>query len=83
MSILARFGGQRKCVYDSAGFFGGARAAFAISMLVASYGAVQAVISPAIGAVVDAYGYAPVCVAASAMPLAAYAVLRANLVALA
>ena len=63
--------------------FGGARAAFAISMLVASYGAVQAVISPAIGAVVDAYGYAPVCVAASAMPLAAYAVLRANLVALA
>src|ERR1035441_2151636 len=35
--------------------FGGARAAFAISMLVASYGAAQALISPAIGAVVDGY----------------------------
>ena len=45
--------------------FGGARAAFAISMLVASYGAVQAVISPAIGAVVDAHGYGPVCVVAA------------------
>jgi ACS family hexuronate transporter-like MFS transporter len=55
--------------------FGGARAAFAISMLVASYGAVQALISPAIGAVVDGFGYGPVCVVAAAMPLAAYAVL--------
>jgi ACS family hexuronate transporter-like MFS transporter len=56
--------------------FGGARAAFAISMLVASYGAVQALISPAIGAVVDTHGYAPVCVAAAVLPLTAYFVLR-------
>jgi len=56
--------------------FGGARAAFAISMLVASYGAAQALISPAIGAVVDAYGYGPVCVVAAVLPLAAYGVLR-------
>jgi ACS family hexuronate transporter-like MFS transporter len=56
--------------------FGGARAAFAISMLVASYGAVQALISPVIGAVVDARGYVPVCVVGALMPLAAYAVLR-------
>jgi MFS transporter, ACS family, hexuronate transporter len=56
--------------------FGGARAAFAISMLVASYGAAQALISPAIGAVVDAYGYGPVCLVAAILPLAAYAVLR-------
>ncbi len=56
--------------------FGGARAAFAISMLVASYGAVQALISPAIGAVVDARGYGPVCLVGSLMPLAAYGVLR-------
>ena len=55
--------------------FGGARAAFAISMLVASYGATQALISPAIGAVVDAYGYGPVCVAAAVLPLAAWLVL--------
>jgi ACS family hexuronate transporter-like MFS transporter len=56
--------------------FGGGRAAFAISMLVSSYGAAQAVISPVIGAVVDAHGYGPVCVAAAILPLAAYAVLR-------
>jgi len=56
--------------------FGGARAAFAVSMLVASYGAAQALISPAIGAVVDAHGYGPVCVVAAVLPLAAYAVLR-------
>jgi ACS family hexuronate transporter-like MFS transporter len=56
--------------------FGGARAAFAVSMLVASYGAAQALISPAIGAVVDAYGYGPVCLVAALLPLAAYAVLR-------
>ena len=55
--------------------FGGARAGFAISMLVASYGAAQALISPAIGAVVDKHGYAPVCMVASVLPLAAYAVL--------
>ena len=56
--------------------FGGAHAAFAVSMLVASYGAVQALISPAIGAVVDARGYGPVCLVAALMPLAAYGVLR-------
>ena len=56
--------------------FGGARAAFAVSMLVASYGAAQALISPAIGAVVDAHGYGPVCLVAAGLPMAAYAVLR-------
>jgi ACS family hexuronate transporter-like MFS transporter len=56
--------------------FGGARAAFAVSMLVASYGAAQALISPVIGAVVDAHGYGPVCLVAAVLPLAAYAVLQ-------
>ncbi len=56
--------------------FGGERAAFAVSMLVASYGAVQAVVSPAIGAAIDAWGYAPVCAAASLTPAAAYGILR-------
>lgn len=55
--------------------FGGARAGFAISMLVASYGAAQALISPAIGAVVDAHGYGPVCLVAAILPLGAYAVV--------
>jgi ACS family hexuronate transporter-like MFS transporter len=58
--------------------FGGARAAFTVSMLVASYGAAQALVSPAIGAVVDAHGYGPVCLMAAVMPLAAYAVLRSG-----
>jgi len=58
--------------------FGGARAGFAISMLVASYGAVQALISPVIGAVVDARGYGPVCLVGALMPLAAYGVLRGS-----
>jgi predicted MFS family arabinose efflux permease len=52
------------------------RAAFAISLLVSAYGAMQAVTSPVLGAVVDRYGYTPVCVAASIMPLAAFAILK-------
>jgi ACS family hexuronate transporter-like MFS transporter len=56
--------------------FGGERAALAIAMLVASYGAMQAVISPAIGAVVDRRGYGPVCVVGALFPIASYAVLK-------
>jgi ACS family hexuronate transporter-like MFS transporter len=55
--------------------FGGARAAFAVSILVASYGAVQAVVSPGFGKVIDLYGYAPLTAMAALMPLAACAVL--------
>ena len=55
--------------------FGGARAAFGVSILVASYGAVQAIVSPAFGKVIDVYGYTPVIIAASVAPVAAYAVL--------
>ena len=57
--------------------FGGARAAFAVSILVASYGGLQALISPAFGRVIDLYGYAPLAVTAALTPLAACAVLRA------
>lgn len=56
--------------------FDGARAAFAVSILVASYGAIQAVVSPAFGRVIDLYGYAPLTTAAALTPLAACAVLR-------
>jgi ACS family hexuronate transporter-like MFS transporter len=55
--------------------FGGARAAFAVSLLVASYGAIQLVISPAFGAIADRHGYAPVTAIAAFTPLAACAVL--------
>ena len=56
--------------------FGGDRAAFAVSILVASYGAVQALISPAFGRIIDLYGYPPLAAAAALTPLAACAVLR-------
>jgi len=55
--------------------FGGARAAFAVSILVGSYGAVQAVISPAFGRVIDLYGYAPLAILAAVTPFAACSVL--------
>jgi len=57
--------------------FGASRAAFAVSMLVASYGAVQALISGAIGWTRDHYGYTPLTIAAAFTPLLACAVLRA------
>ena len=56
--------------------FGGQRAAFAVSILVASYGGVQAVVSPVFGRVIDLYGYAPLTAAAALTPLAACVVLR-------
>lgn len=58
----------------------GTRAAFAVSMLVASYGAVQAVVSPLFGRMIDLWGFGPVCVVAAFMPLAGYAVLRSKAV---
>ena len=56
--------------------FGGSRAAFAVSILVASYGAVQAIVSPLFGHMIDLYGYAPVTAVSALMPLVACAVLR-------
>ena len=53
--------------------FGGARAAFAVSMLVASYGAIQLVISPLFGRIIDRHGYSPVTAIAAVTPLAACA----------
>jgi len=55
--------------------FGGARAAFAVSILVASYGAVQAILSPAFGRAIDLWGYTPLAFVAAITPLAASAVL--------
>jgi ACS family hexuronate transporter-like MFS transporter len=52
------------------------RAAFAVSMLVASYGAVQAAISGPVGWVRDHHGYLPITLLAAVMPLAACLVLR-------
>jgi ACS family hexuronate transporter-like MFS transporter len=56
----------------------GARAAFAVSLLVSAYGAMQAVASPALGAIIDRYGYFPVCALVSVTSVAAYGMLRAT-----
>jgi ACS family hexuronate transporter-like MFS transporter len=56
--------------------FGGPRAAFAVSMLVASYGAIQFIISPLFGAMRDHHSYSLATVIAAFTPLAACAVLR-------
>lgn len=55
--------------------FGGDHAAFAVSLLVASYGAVQAIISPAFGRAIDLVGYGPVAIAAALAAPSAFAVL--------
>ena len=55
--------------------FGGANAAFAISMLTASAGA-AALLSPYYGRLIDLHGYGPVTAIAAVTPLAACALLR-------
>ncbi len=55
--------------------FGGARAAFAVSLLVASYGGLQAAISPVFGRIIDTHGYAALAAGAAFTPLAACLVL--------
>ena len=61
--------------------FGGSRAAFAISILVASYGIAQFIVSPLIGRMMDQRAYTAIAALAAVTPLAACAVLwamRAN-----
>lgn len=57
--------------------FGAARAGFASSALVFAYGAMQATISSPVAKVIDRYGFMPVCVVFSVLPLVAYAVVHA------
>lgn len=59
-------------------FFGAGHAAFGVSILTASYGLMQTVLSPAIGAMVDHFGFPMVCVVLSVMPLAGIGILRAS-----
>jgi ACS family hexuronate transporter-like MFS transporter len=55
--------------------FGVRRAALAVSTLTGAYGLMQTFLSPVIGGLVDDYGFAPVCVGGSMLPLAAVFVL--------
>jgi ACS family hexuronate transporter-like MFS transporter len=59
-------------------FFGAGHAAFGVSILTASYGLMQTLLSPLIGAMVDHFGFTMVCVVLSAMPLAGIGILRAS-----
>jgi ACS family hexuronate transporter-like MFS transporter len=56
--------------------WGGERAGTAISGLVCSYGLLQMVLLPGIGAVVDRFGYRPVCWMIALPPLLAWILLR-------
>jgi MFS transporter, ACS family, hexuronate transporter len=55
--------------------FGAGRAAFAVSVLTASYGLMQTVVSPLFGHLIDRYGFGPVCGVSGVLPLAALGVL--------
>ncbi len=57
-------------------FFGGERAGFGVAALTAAYGLMQAVVSPAIGALIDRAGFSPVCIGLSIFPLLACFVLH-------
>jgi ACS family hexuronate transporter-like MFS transporter len=52
------------------------RAAFSVSLLTGAYGAMQTVISPVIGGMVDKYGFRPVCLLVAVAPLLAVGILK-------
>jgi ACS family hexuronate transporter-like MFS transporter len=58
--------------------YGARHAAFTVSMLTSAYGVMQTAFSPLIGRLIDDYGFGPVCVLFSVLPLAGYSVLRAS-----
>jgi ACS family hexuronate transporter-like MFS transporter len=59
--------------------FGPGRAGFGVAALTCAYGTMQAFVSPAIGGVVDRFGFSAVCVALSFTPLIGVAILRLSL----
>lgn len=56
--------------------FGSTRAAFAVSGLTSVYGLLQGVFSSVAGRVIEAQGFAPLCIAVALCPLGAWVVLR-------
>lgn len=59
--------------------FGSSRAAFAVSGLTSVYGLVQGVFSSLAGRVIEAQGFAPLCLAVALCPLGSWLVLRVAL----
>jgi MFS transporter, ACS family, hexuronate transporter len=56
--------------------YGAVRAGFAISLLTGAYGLMQAGFSPAAGALIDRFGFTPVCVLVSVLPMLGWVLLR-------
>jgi ACS family hexuronate transporter-like MFS transporter len=56
--------------------FGPARAGFGVAALTFSYGLMQTFLSPAIGSVVDHFGFTGVCLGMASMPLIGVGILR-------
>lgn len=56
--------------------FGPARAAFGIAVLTFAYGLMQTFVSPAIGSIVDHFGFTTVCFSVAALPLVGVGILR-------
>ncbi len=56
--------------------FGARRAALAVSTLTGAYGIMQTFVSPLVGALIDRYGFGPVCAGGAVLPLAAAGVLE-------
>jgi ACS family hexuronate transporter-like MFS transporter len=57
--------------------FGPGRAAFSVAALTCGYGLMQTFVSPAIGSIVDHFGFRAVCFAVSALPLVGVFILHA------
>jgi MFS transporter, ACS family, hexuronate transporter len=55
--------------------FGARRAAFAVSVLTASYGLMQTIVSPLFGRLIDHLGFGPVCGVSAVLPLASLVLL--------
>jgi ACS family hexuronate transporter-like MFS transporter len=55
--------------------YGSGRAAFAVSVLTASYGLMQTAAAPAFGWLIDLFGFGPVCGVAGVLPLASLVLL--------
>lgn len=56
--------------------FGAGRAAFGVAALTFAYGLMQTFASPAIGSLVDRFGFASVCIGISVLPLVSVGILR-------
>jgi ACS family hexuronate transporter-like MFS transporter len=56
--------------------FGAGRAGFAVAGLTSAYGLLQGVFSSLAGRIVDAHGFAPLCVGVAIAPMASWAVLH-------